>query len=219
MVLHLSCAHMSLALHKEFKPMVLHTFITEIIRNAELSVQNSEMLTSWLGVHPWNAMILQRLILTAPEETSSVSSSHSQRRSVAQPMARPVPAANTAADIMPAHPKRMPRANKGKGRGMAEAKTEAKAKAGRQGQMHEQDLHAVDRTEKDLRQAKMDLQKRGPSRQENEQFLHAVDRTEEELRQAKKDLQKRGPSRQEIGPAPPKCRPPGDIPRFLVGWM
>ena len=189
MVLHLPCAHMSLALHKEFKPMVLHTFIKEVIRNAELSVQNSEMLTSWLGVHPWNAMILQRLILTAPEETSSVSSSHSQRRSVAQPMARAVPAANTAADIMPAHPKRMPqRANKGKGRGMAEAKTEAKAKAGRQGQMHEQDLHAVDRTEKDLRQAKMDLQKRGPSRQE-------------------------------IGPAPPKCRPPGDIPRFLVGWM
>ena len=68
---------------------------------------------------------------------------------------------------------------------MAEAKTEAKAKAGRQGQMHEQDLHAIDRLETELRQAKKDLQKRG--------F--------------------------EIGPAPPKCPPPGDIPRFLIGWM
>ena len=99
---------------------------------------------------------------------------------------------------------------------MAEAKTEAKAKAGRQGQMHEQDLHAIDRTEKDLRQAKKDFKKRGPSGQENEQDLHAVDRAEEDLRQAKKELLKRG---FEIGPAPPKCPPPGDIPRFLIGWM
>ena len=70
---------------------------------------------------------------------------------------------------------------------MAEAKTEAKEKAGRQGQMHEQDLHAIDRLETELRQAKKDFKKRG--------------------------------FEIEIGPAPPKCPPPGDIPRFLIGWM
>ena len=205
---------------QEFKPMVIHTFIKEVLRNAELPRRELEMMAAWLKTHSWNAMIMQQMILTGPPETSSASSSHSQRRPVARPIAQPVPAANTApaaSEIMRAHPKRMPqRANKGKGRGMAEAKTEAKAKAGRQGQMHEQDLHAIDRLETDLRQAKKDFKKRGPSRQENEQDLHADDRAEEDLRQAKKDLQKRG---FEIGPAPPKCPPPGDIPRFLIGWM
>lgn len=210
MVLHLQCS-----LAQEYKPMAL---LKEIIRNAQLPIRDFEMLRAWVERHPWNLMIMQQMILTGPPETSSASSSHSQRRPEAQPIAQPVPAASTApaaSKIMRAHPKRMPQqAKKGKGRGMAEAKTEAKAKAGRQGQMHEQDLHAIDRLETELRQAKKDFKKRG--RQENEQDLHADDRAEEDLRQAKKDLQKRG---FEIGPAPPKCPPPGAIPRFLIGWM
>ena len=50
---------------------------------------------------------------------------------------------------------------------------------------------------------------------EHDQYLRDV----EDLRQAKKDWQKRGLSVGIRHPKSPPPRRPGDIPRFLVGWM
>ena len=203
------CAH---EFGLNFKPMVLHARIKEAIRIAQergllltTGAYPISQVISWLEKHVWNPMIMQHLMQQPPTmagpKQSRTSSSHSQHRSIAKPIAQHVPVANAAAaapaaafNILPAGPKKMPKqANKGKGRGMAKAKTEAKAKA---------DTAAI----------------QWQRQHEYEEFLRDV----EDLRQAEWDLQKRGLSRHEVGlrhPKSPPPRRPGDIPRFLVDWM